>query len=159
MNKRIFTYNEALEKLMTYCSNQERCAFDVKKKTISWGINSTDTEKLILALREENFINDSRYIEAYIKGKHTYNKWGSTKIKYNLKSKGFSETVITNSIEDFYATINLDDFLFTEILKKNNTIKDDDFYNRKAKLIRFSQSRGYDLQLSLSCIQKILDKN
>jgi len=133
----------------------ERSKFDVQFKLYSWGLDQNQIKEVVEKLESDGFLSSGRYIEAYIKGKLYYKKWGKVKIKYNLKLKGFSDELIDKYIdelidEDFYLE------MITEQLKKKSlAIDDDDEYTRKSKLIRFGQSRGYETEISLMCVDKL----
>ena len=99
MKKESMSAKDALLKSMNWCSKMERSTFDVQMKLYSWGIDAENTKAIISKLQEEGFINADRYIEAYIKGKLIYKKWGRVKIKYHLKVKGFKEDIIDKSID------------------------------------------------------------
>ena len=144
MKKESMTTKDAVSKVMDWCSKMERSPFDVKTKLSGWGIGNEDINKILETLEDEGFLNANRYIEAYIKGKINYKKWGRIKIKYHLKTKGFKDTIIDKSIqelidEDKYYTMILD-----QLRKKNASINDEDEYIRKSKVINFGASRGYE---------------
>lgn len=159
MQKSTLTPQEALTKLMDYCSRMERSAFDVRQKLYKWQMSKQDSESIIDRLYDENFLSDERYLASYIKGKFIYNKWGKIKIKYNLKLKGFPDLLIENTIDDIICDNEYEELVSDQIRKKNLTIKDDNQYSRKAKLLRYAQSRGYDTPVALSAIETILINN
>jgi regulatory protein len=80
-------FKTALSKAMALCSRREYCSDDIRAKLNSWGIGENDTEKIISALVTENFINEKRYSEAFVKDRFRYNKWGKVKIRANLRLK------------------------------------------------------------------------
>ena len=155
MKKESMSAKDALLKSMNWCSKMERSTFDVQMKLYSWGIDAENTKAIISKLQEEGFINADRYIEAYIKGKLIYKKWGRVKIKYHLKVKGFKEDIIDKSMDEL---INEDEYLamiLEQLRKKNASINEDDEYLRKSKVINFGASRGYETELSLQCVDKL----
>ena len=50
-------------------------------------------------MKEEKFIDDERYVRAYVSDKFKFNKWGKTKIRYYLKGKGLSDKTINIGLE------------------------------------------------------------
>ncbi|MFO7868856.1 MAG: regulatory protein RecX [Bacteroidales bacterium] len=157
MSKRKLTFEQAIEKLMSYCSKKERSRFDVQKKLYYWDIDSDKSEEIIQKLIDEGFISDERFIEAFIRGKYYYNKWGRVKIKYNLKLKGFKENDINPALDAFFTNVDYKAMVCEQLQKKNKSLKVDDEYQRKSKLIQFGQSRGYETELSLECVDTIFD--
>jgi len=155
MQNRRMSINEARVKAMNWCSKMERSKFDVQFKLYSWGLDQNQIKEVVEKLESDGFLSSGRYIEAYIKGKLYYKKWGKVKIKYNLKLKGFSDELIDKYIdelidEDFYL-----EMIIEQLKKKSLAIDDDDEYIRKSKLIRFGQSRGYETEISLMCVDKL----
>lgn len=157
MNKRKLPYDQALEKLMSYCSKMERCKFDIQNKLYYWDLDQKKSDQIITVLIEQGFLNDARYIDSYIRGKYYYNKWGRVKIRYNLVLKGFAENDITNALDSFFDSVDYETMIFDQLVRKNKSISAEDEYQRKSKLIRFGQSRGYETEISLACVDRIVD--
>lgn len=156
MNKRILPPQKALEKLMSYCSKMERSEADVWQKLYNWGVDAKKSTEIIEQLKENAFIDGSRYIQAFIRGKFYYNKWGRVKIRFNLKLKGFSEDEINNAMDDFFSTVDYEGMICEQLERKNKSLIIEDEYQRKSKLILFGQSRGYETEISLNCVDKII---
>ncbi len=152
------TPEKALEKMMSYCSKMERSEFDVKKKMSTWGLSATDVTRIIEKLQDYGFIDSQRYIMSYVRGKFNYNKWGKTKIRYNLSLRGFKDSMIDQAFDEFFSTIDYEKVIEEQLRQKNKSLKVEDDFQRKAKLIQFGQSRGYELNVLLSCSDKIVNK-
>lgn len=152
------TPEKALERMMSYCSKMERSEFDVKKKMSTWGLSTNDVSHIIEKLQDYGFIDSQRYIMSYVRGKFNYNKWGKTKIRYNLSLRGFKDSVIDNAFSEFFSTIDYEKVIEEQLRQKNKSLKVEDDFQRKAKLIQFGQSRGYELNILLLCCDKIVNK-
>lgn len=137
----------ALEKAMRYCSFQERCVFDMENRFRAWNVKREDWDKLIDSLIEQDFLNEKRYIEAFVRGKFLIKKWGKNKIKAELFQKKISGIEVDKSIEteileeDYSKTIKL------LIEKKRQLITDDDKLKIKEKIYRYLLSKGYESEL------------
>ena len=98
------SYDRALEKAMRYCSFQERSIFDLKKRFFAWNVKRSEWDKLIAYLIDENFLNETRFIEAYVRGKFKMKKLGRKKIVLGLMQKKISgkevKDVIDTEIEE-----------------------------------------------------------
>ena len=57
MNVRKLTPEQALDKLMSYCSKMERSEFDARQKMFLWGITGDQAQKIIDKLNKEGFLN------------------------------------------------------------------------------------------------------
>ncbi|MCQ2960587.1 MAG: RecX family transcriptional regulator [Bacteroidales bacterium] len=157
MNVRKLTPDQALDKLMSYCSKMERSEYDVRQKLTLWGITGEQAQKIVNKLVEERFINSQRYLYSYVRGKFYYNKWGRVKIRYNLMLRGFKESVIDETFDAFFSTVDYEQMIFDQLQRKNQSLKIDDEYQRKSKLIYFGQTRGYETEISLACVDKIVE--
>ena len=89
-----------LEKIKSYCQYQERCTKEVRKKLYNLKTSTESTEKIISFLRNNDFLNDERFVKFFIQGKLRIKKWGKIKLKYELKSRGINYQIIETSIKD-----------------------------------------------------------
>lgn len=157
MNVRKLTPEQALDKLMSYCSKMERSEYDVCEKLRLWGIVGDQAQKIVDKLVDDKFIDPQRYIYSYIRGKFFYNKWGRVKIRYNLALRGFKENVINEAFDSFFETVDYEQMIFDQLKRKNNSLNIKDEYQRKCKLIYFGQTRGYETEISLACVDRIVE--
>lgn len=139
------TENEAYLRLSGKCAIGEQCVNDVRKKMLRWEIPAEAQDRIVKRLLDERFIDENRYARAFVRDKSRYNRWGTTKIKFELKKRGIS----ANDIEDALEEINEEDALSTLrdlIESKRRTVKGRSEYEIKAKLVRFAVSRGFSIQ-------------
>lgn len=136
-------YKKALGKCMALCSKAEYCSFDVRKKLQGWELDYDEQDQIIEELIKEKFLSDERYVEAYVRDKFRFNRWGKIKIAYMLKQKQLSGEVVNNAIlaiddEDYLALIK------DELLKKAKGTKGKNEYDIKAKIVRYLVSKGFE---------------
>jgi len=151
-----YSENQALSKLAAYCSKAERAESDVRRKLINWEIEQDAADRIIARLKKENFLNEERYCRSFIKDKLQFNKWGKTKIIFELKKKQISKSVINSCFEE----IDNDDFkapLSKLLTTKAKSVKASNDYEKKIKLIRFGLGRGYSLEQVQKCLSEILN--
>jgi regulatory protein len=137
---------KALSKCMALCSKSEKCIADIRKKLDNWLLPESEVQKVIDALIDEKFIDEQRFSESFVRDKFRFNHWGKIKITHHLKAKGIASTHIARAMQE----IDEEDYLKTlkELLaQKNKSVKADNNYERKAKLIRFAQGRGFDYEI------------
>lgn len=149
------TEPQALNRAASYCSKAERCEFDVIKKLIAWEQNEEAIARILKRLKEERFLNDERFCKSFIKDKVQFNKWGKAKIIYELKKRRIDSSIYLPLLE----VLNNDDFekQLLHILKvKIRSVKAKDNYDKKNKLTRFALSRGFSMDLTIKCIDKVM---
>lgn len=149
---RAFTYDELLFKASAYCAASEHCVAEVRDKLRTWGANADDTDRITAYLLTEKYVDELRYCEAFVRDKFRFNRWGRIKIGVMLRSKGLSEGCIAQALSQ----IADDEYLrmLSELLRaKSRTLKFRDEYDRRAKLLRFAQSRGFEMDVALQCLE------
>jgi regulatory protein len=139
-------FKTALSRAMALCSQREYCIDDIQSKLQTWGVGESDKEKILANLIKENFINEKRYSEAYVKDKFKYNKWGRVKIRAGLKMKKIQGEVISsalNSIDDEQYKKALEDLLTSH----RRCVRAKNQYDLKGKLLRYGLSKGFETEL------------
>ncbi len=147
-------YKTALNKAMAICSKKEYCKSEIVQKLQAWNLEEKYFETLIHQLSEDNFFNEERYAEAFVKDKFRFNKWGKIKIKSHLKLKQIDPEIIDKSLniidkEDY---LNLIESL---AISKKKSIKAKNEFEQKQKLLRFLAQRGFELDLSSEVINRL----
>lgn len=137
---------------MAICSKAEKCVSDIQKKLDNWDVPEQLAARIIDELISQKFIDEDRFTKFYVRDKFRFNQWGKIKISFMLKSKGIHQ----NQIDDGLAEIGDQEYLETLqnlIQAKLKKIKFKDEYDKKSKLIRFAQSRGFEYD----AISKVVD--
>ncbi|MBP8946873.1 MAG: RecX family transcriptional regulator, partial [Bacteroidales bacterium] len=93
--------NKTLEKISRYCAIQERCKYDVINKLKSYKVDQDELQSYIDYLQKNNFLNEERFVELYIRSKINQNEWGPLKIKYSLYQKNIPEAVIDRFLDKY----------------------------------------------------------
>ena len=153
MQQKHISYEKALKKAMLLCSKSEKCKSDIRKKLYDWKAKKSEHNKIIEELEKMKFIDEQRYTRFYVRDKFKFNKWGKIKIRAMLFEKQISEkliesTLIEISMADYIKTLN-------DIIKqKNKSLKEEDRYKRKNKILQFATGRGFELSLILEILEK-----
>ena len=141
-----------LNKAATYASRCEHCESEVREKLLVWGGSNEETEEIIAYLVEERYIDNQRYANSYTSDKFRFNHWGKYKISMMLRSKDIGNDVIEEALNQ----IEEEEYLekLEQIIKdKLRSLKYSSEYEKKGKLFKFAQSRGFES----SAISKVID--
>jgi len=148
-------FDSKQELLKRFCAFQERANYDVKIKAKRIGMTAAETEQSINLLTEQGFLDERRYVEAFVRGKMKYNKWGKIKIRAELRAKSISQTLIDEYInavdQDEYM-----DILSTIISKKALTLQANEHEKNLMKLERYALSKGFEHDLVFKVVHEFL---
>ena len=140
-----------LARIHHYCAYQERCIYEVDLKLMQWKVSSHNIKQILHHLQEEGFIDEERYARIFVRSKFHINKWGRTKIRYELKNRFITEKIVQKAMEE----IGEDDYMKTIrelILKKMSEINSGKHLNIREKIITFVTGKGFEFDL----ISKVL---
>jgi len=149
--------NKGYFRAAALCSKSEQNSFKIKNKLLIWGLSEKEAISVLERLKEKKFIDENRYTESFVFDKFKFNKWGKTKIAYQLRHEQISETLIESSI----CNIKENDYrntLLKLIMAKNESLKEPDLYKRRAKLFRFAQSRGFESEIVYSVTEEVINR-
>ena len=137
---------QAYSKMAHLCSRSEQCSADIRKKILAFEIVEEIVDEIIDKLIEEKYIDDERFVKAYVNDKFKINKWGKLKMRHYLLAKGLSNEVIQHGLD----TIDEEKYkaLLVKTMKaKAKTIKKKNKFEKMGQVIRFTQSRGFEPEL------------
>jgi len=136
-------FNKALEKCMYICSQREYCSFDIEEKLSSWEVDLNKHHEIIKTLIAEKFIDNNRFVSAFVKDKFTFNHWGKIKIRYHLKQKRIDDPTIKKFLDEIDISA-YDGAIIEEIEKKRHSVKGATEFEKKQKIARYVISKGFE---------------
>ena len=150
------TTSEILNALANYCSQAERCVYDVRKKIASEHLPEGVEKQIINRLVQEKFIDENRFCRSFTNDKLKFNHWGRIKIIYELKKRNISSEIYREAIsaidENVYMSI------LADILKmKKRTTKGRSEQDIFRKLCSFAASRGFEYPLIMKSLKEFLN--
>ena len=128
------------DKVMKFCSYQERSRLEVRRKMAALKMPPAETERLLADLVEMNFVSDERFAESFIRGKMNIKRWGKVKMRVELHQRGISDEIINQKFdeiddEQYFANLR---YLVEKWSRENPQ-------GEKVKLIKFLLSKGYEM--------------
>ena len=91
---------EIQKKLEYYCAYQERCHQEVSQKLNDLGVFGITMDNVISHLIEQNYLNETRFAEQFVRGKFRVKKWGKMRLLRELKQRNISDWNITNAMKE-----------------------------------------------------------
>lgn len=152
------TEPRALNRIASYCSKAERCEMDVRRKLVCWELTEDEISRIVKRLYDEKFLNKERFCKSFIIDKTKFNKWGKTKIIFELKKRKIPESVYLPILEEF-GDEDFDEQLEKILTTKIKNVKAKDEYDKRNKLIRFALGRGFSMDATIKCVNKLLNSN
>lgn len=146
---------EAYARAAALCSRAEKSPAAIAAKLALWELNDTETKAVMQRLFAEKYLDEERFAQSYVRDKFRFNQWGRVKIAYQLKAEKISAQTISNALD----TLDHDAYretLLKLLTEKNKTTQAANNYDRKAKLFRFAQSRGFEPELTGQTIDQLL---
>jgi len=125
------------EKIRHWCAKSERSTGEVIKRLGEWDVPKNQAESCVEELIAKDFINEKRFVGAYVHDHFHLKNWGTFKIAAGLKDKKCS----ISDIQAGLSVISTDeiDLKLTELIKVKSFLD-------KPRLIRHLQSRGFSLE-------------
>lgn len=138
--------SEILQKLARYCAYQERCVQELEQKMKTFEVSPSDYPEYLAWLRENNYLNEARFVEIFVRSKFNQKSWGRTKINYELRKRGISASLLASAWDG------IDDADYIEkaralLKKKKDEIKTGTSPQRYQKCYNFGLSKGYESAL------------
>lgn len=150
MKKRVpnkeLSEEEVIKKLESFCAYRERCESEIKQKLYQLSVSEQEADFYINYLKENNFLNEERFVAAFARGKFNIKSWGKRKIIQELQNKRVDAKKIAQSIEEIDEGVyflRLQDLLE----KKWKMIKETDAFKKRQKLLVYAMQKGYEIEL------------
>ena len=140
-----------------YCAYQERCYKEVEEKLYSYAVTVSEKEAILTHLIEQNFVNEERFAQSFVRGKHNYKLWGKNRIINELKYRNISSRIIEIALKELPETTYLSNFhALAEKNWENSTERKGPKKNKK--FVDFLLRKGYETSLIYEKLRE-LDPN
>ena len=148
--------NSIKKKVEFYCAYQERCRMEVIQKLKKLKIYGDSIEEYIAHLINNDFLNEKRFAESYVRGKFNNNNWGKIRLIRELESRNISQVNIENALTE----INHEDYLkkvrvlSKKIINENNDKPKEKF---KEKIYSRLEYKGWERELIYEEINNLIN--
>ena len=143
------TFENALSRAADLCARCEQCSPDILKKLDSWGINASDSAKIIRRLEELKFLDNLRFAKAYAHDKLHFSGWGRRKIRQGLWAKRLPTDIIDHAFDDIDEEDDEYRAIALRVMKaKIRQLKEWPLSREsKLKVVKFAMTRGFEYPL------------
>ena len=149
-------YEQARLRMADLCSRSEQCESDIMDKLIRYGQPRVDAERIIAFLYEHGFLNEERYVRAFVNDKIRFNHWGLRKIALALSMKKIPGELISRIVGE----IDYDEYI--RIAERVCEVKSRKYdlgkYEDRVKLFRSMASCGFSSDEIVKVIDKVRKK-
>lgn len=95
-----YSVDEAIKRLEHYCAYQERCHKEINQKLYEMRMIPEASDQIIFHLLQHNFLNETRFSQAFARGKFRTKKWGRRRIINELKQRDISSYNIKIALKE-----------------------------------------------------------
>ena len=153
--KRPKSTEQALSSLMRLCARAERSSGDALRLMARWEVAQEQRQEVLQRLIKERFIDDNRYAEAFVREKVNLGGWGEYKIRTALRRKGINEQIIIEAIKQI-PTEKSAEQLQQKLERKIKSIKYENAFQLRNKLMRYALSLGYPMQSVIERVEELM---
>jgi regulatory protein len=139
-------YEDLLHKMKNFCAYQERSEHEVERKLKAMWVDPDQIAEIIDKLKNENYLNEQRFVELFVRSKVNQKRWGEKKIRQALAHHLIKSSAITREI------LKIDDDQYRKNLihiaeKKYRQLHDLPPDKRLLRLKSYMYMLGYDMPL------------
>lgn len=155
--KKNWSLVEARGKMETFCSYQERCPWEIRRKLFEKGIHGESMETILGELTASGFVDEERFARAYARGKFRIQRWGRNRIRQELKLRDINASIIQKGLseidgEEYFA------LLEREAEKKWEKTKEADAYKKRYLVTKYLLSKGFESDLIQEALSSLTPK-
>ncbi len=143
------------QKAAHYCGYQERTKKEIQNKLRAWGVEKKVEERIIQTLKADHFLDERRYVEAFIRGKFLGKKWGKRKISTALTEKGFDQALIQQGVAGIENADYLQSLRYLADRKKQ-VLAGVSSLQAREKLTNYLLRKGYEPDLVIQTVKEII---
>ena len=149
-----FSYVEIRKKLEHYCAYQDRCHQEVYQKMFSFNLSSQEKEEIMVYLIDNKFLNEERFAQSFVRGKHNYKKWGKTRITNELKARNISSTIIKIALKEINDSLYFE--TFDDLANKHwETIPEKNPMKKRKKFCDYFMRKGWENELIYEKVKEL----
>lgn len=151
-----YTVNEATSRMERYCIYQERCHKEVGQKLKEMKMVPSDIDQIISNLIQEDFLNETRFAQTFVKGKFNQKKWGFYRIKRELSFRNISDYNIELALKEVSKTDYISTFHDLAEKRFAQLSNEKDLQKKRKKLTDYLLYRGWESNLVYEKVRDLI---
>ncbi|RDK88792.1 regulatory protein RecX [Marinirhabdus gelatinilytica] len=151
-----YTVDEAKAKLESYCAYQERCHRDVQKKLREMRMIPEAIDLIIHHLLQHNYLNETRFAQAFARGKFRTKKWGRQRIVRELKFRDISQYNIKIALQEIPESDYLETFHELAEKRLRQLENETNVQKKKKKLADYLLYRGWESSMVWEKVREVV---
>lgn len=158
LKRKIYTAEEAQLKMETLCSRSEQAASDIKLKLFRMGMSGEIINNIIESLKENRFIDETRYARSFANDKLRFSGWGPNKIKGALFLKKIPTQIIMEvigALDPEIVEASLMKAAFSKAKGLDLTCEGREGYNNRKRLYIYLIGRGFSSSDANRAVKKM----
>ncbi len=150
-----FTVEEATRRMERYCVYQERCHKEVNQKLYEMRMIPEAVDQIIHHLLQHDFLNETRFSQAFARGKFRTKKWGRNRIVNELKMRQISKFNIKIALTEIPDSEYYETFELLAEKRLRQLVSETDLQKKRKKLADYLFYRGWESELVYGKVNEI----
>jgi len=143
-HQKTYTLDEALARMEHYCAYRERCHREVVEKLREMRMIPQAIDTIVVRLIEENFLNESRFANAFVNGKFRQKGWGKIRLRRELQQRDISDFLIHEALSGICNDAYREQFEYLAQKRLQALKSEEDSLRRKKKFVDYFMYRGWE---------------
>ncbi len=140
-----------------YCVYQERCHKEVHQKLYEMRMIPLAIDEIIDHLLRHNFLNETRFSQAFARGKFRTKKWGRNRIVNELKLRQISKFNIKIALKEIPNDEYFKTFEALAEKRLQQLASETNLQKKRKKLADYLFYRGWESELVYGKVNEILE--
>lgn len=139
-----------------YCAYQERCHKEVQQKLKQMRMIPEAIDQIINHLLQHNFLNETRFSQAFTRGKFQIKKWGKNRIVRELKFREISAYNITIALQEIHEAEYQKTFNELAEKRMSQITSEENLQKKRKKLADYLLYRGWETNLVWEKVRELI---
>jgi len=154
-SQKSYTVEEATKRMERYCAYQERCHKEVHQKLYEMRMIPLAMDQIIDHLLRNNFLNETRFAQAFARGKFRVKKWGRKRIVNELKLREISKYNIQIALKEIPDSEYYNTFEALAEKRMQQLSSEKNLQKKRKKLADYLFYRGWESEMVYGKVNEI----